>query len=491
MTQHTASIPPGHLESNRARVRPSRALVGGVRGCASVALAIGASALLGWALHFPLLTTWLRGYVTLKANTAICLIAGSVALFTHRRSNDKIALGRLALFCAAVVLLVSGLSIAEYLFDRNLGIDQLLVRDTQFGNGTSSPGRMAPNTALGFVLLAIALRASRSESGYAHRLAQACAFGALFLVVVALFGYAYGAHVLVGLFSITRMAIPTLVGMLALGVGVLWLTADAAWLAELTKHGSGRVVGRRLLPAALLLPFFVGIATLSGYRAGLYDPAFGSALMAVCETVSFAILVWLCARSLNEGERGRTLAGQDELTGLLNRRGFLVQGDARLTAARRRGEDALLLFIDLDGLKVINDGLGHSVGDSALIETALTLRKTFRDGDVISRLGGDEFAVIASRATMPSAEAILGRLDAHLRRLNAAPGRAFELKLSTGITPCLASAEDSLADLLTLADARMYEEKQARRRSEPQSTLQERRGSALSEPPTRGPLEPV
>jgi diguanylate cyclase (GGDEF)-like protein len=319
--------------------------------------------------------------------------------------------------------------------------------------------------------------------------AQACAFGALFIVMVALFGYAYTAHVLVGLFSVTRMAVPTLVGMLALGVGVLWLTADAAWLAELTKRGSGRIVGRRLLPAALLLPFFVGIATLSGYRAGFYDPAFGSALMAVCETVSFAVLVWLCARSLNESERGRTLAGQDELTGLLNRRGFLVHGEARLTAARQRGEDALLLFIDLDGMKTINDGLGHSAGDGALVEAALTLRQTFRDGDVISRLGGDEFAVIASRATMHSAPAILSRLDSHLQRLNATPGRAYSLKLSTGITPCLAAEDDSLADLLALADARMYEQKQANRRDEAANDL-ERHSAVLLRSPTHRPSEP-
>ncbi|MEI9952401.1 MAG: hypothetical protein WDO74_26335 [Pseudomonadota bacterium] len=69
------------------------------------------------------------------------------------------------------------------------------------------------------------------------------------------------------------MAIPTLVGILALGVGALWLTADAAWLAELTKRGLG--AGRRVdgcLPAALVLPFGVGIATLSGYRAGPLRP---------------------------------------------------------------------------------------------------------------------------------------------------------------------------------------------------------------------------
>jgi len=437
------------------------------RICAAIVLAIGVAALLGWLLHVPILTTWLPGYVTLKVNTGLCFIVGAVALLTHRGSVGKGNVGKVNLACVLALLTVSSLSLAEYAFDRSFGIDELFARDTAFRGGTSHPGRMAPNTAFAFVTLGIALRASRSTSEHAQRLAQACAFGTLFIVMVALFGYAYSAHVLVGLFAVTRMAIPTLVGMLALGIGALSLTADAAWLAEFSRPGSGRVVGRRLLPAALLLPFIVGIATLSGYRAGLYDPAFGSALMAVCETISFGILVWLCARSLNESERGRTLAGLDELTGLLNRRGFLVNGDAQLATSRGQGIDALLLFIDLDGMKAINDGFGHAVGDSALVETALILQKTFREGDVISRLGGDEFAIIATRATMLSAPTILARLNAHLERLNAGLDRQFELRLSTGITPCLASEKRSLADLLIFADERMYEQKQARRATIP------------------------
>ncbi len=72
-------------------------------------------------------------------------------------------------------------------------------------------------------------------------------------------------------------------------------------------------------------------------------------------------------------------------------------------------------------MKAINDGFGHSMGDSALVETAQILKKTFREGDVISRLGGDEFAVMVGRATMHSVPAILARLDAHLERLNGAP----------------------------------------------------------------------
>jgi diguanylate cyclase (GGDEF)-like protein len=433
--------------------------------CGAVAFVIGESVLAGWALDVPLLLTWFPGYVTQKANTAICFIACAVALLARLRSASDLRFRRVADIAATVPVVVGGLSLVEYVFGWNLGIDQLLVDDPIVGSGTSHPGRMAPNSAIAFILIGVALLAARNRSGRARRVAQGCTLAALFLVLVALVGYAYGAHVLVGLFSLTRMAIHTITAMVALGVGTLWLTHDGGWLGELTSGGGGGRVARRLLPAALLIPVAVGLFSLSGYRAGFYDPAFGAALMAVAETTSFATLVWMCARSLNDNDRGVKIAAQDELTGILNRRGFLLHAEERRLVARRLHEDALIVFIDLDGMKTINDQLGHAAGDRALVETARMLRATFRDGDVIARLGGDEFAVFASRATMQTAPWMLSRLDGHLARLNAEPGRDFTLKLSTGVSSCLAADDASIVALLELADALMYEQKAERRAS--------------------------
>src|ERR1700722_5333399 len=78
----------------------------------------------------------------------------------------------------------------------------------------------------------------------------------------------------------------------------------------------------------------------------------------------------------------------DELTGLLNRRGFLLIAERQLRVAVRNKHKPILLFIDLNGLKAINDSLGHDVGDRALVETAAVLRRVFRAADVIGRLGG-------------------------------------------------------------------------------------------------------
>ena len=112
------------------------------------------------------------------------------------------------------------------------------------------------------------------------------------------------------------------------------------------------------------------------------------------------------------------LALTDELTSLYNRRGFLSLAERQLKLGRRSGREMLLFFIDVDGLKRMNDSFGHSEGDLALTRTAEVLGKTFRDSDVLARLGGDEFAALAIEASGHSEATITARLRQNLETVN-------------------------------------------------------------------------
>ena len=160
------------------------------------------------------------------------------------------------------------------------------------------------------------------------------------------------------------------------------------------------------------------------------------------------------------------LALTDELTGLYNRRGFMAIAERQLKLGRRSGRGMLLFFIDLDGLKQINDSFGHFEGDRALKRTAEALEKTFRDSDVIARLGGDEFAVLAIEAEGHSEATIQARLYEHLK-LNDADARPFgyAIRLSLGAARFDTRRNTSIGDLIVQADQVMYEHK--RRRSKP------------------------
>jgi diguanylate cyclase (GGDEF)-like protein len=171
----------------------------------------------------------------------------------------------------------------------------------------------------------------------------------------------------------------------------------------------------------------------------------------------------------------REASRRDELTGLYNRRGLLA------LAAERVGDAGALwlLFADLDGLKAINDTLGHAAGDRALRDAADVLRATFRQSDVLARLGGDEFAVLLGAREVAAAEAAEAGgcdvaahvvLDAARGRLadavaihNATAGRPYVLAMSVGASRSTGTEPGDLEALLAEADRRMYEAKRARR----------------------------
>jgi diguanylate cyclase (GGDEF)-like protein len=155
----------------------------------------------------------------------------------------------------------------------------------------------------------------------------------------------------------------------------------------------------------------------------------------------------------------------DELTGLHNRRGFVTLGEQSIRLVERDKLGLLLIFVDLDGMKEINDRFGHQNGDAALEDVASLLRQTFRKADILARLGGDEFAVIAHGRSHDDKAHISRRLLENLQALNEKTERPFKLSLSVGFAHHVESQSSSLDDLLERADAAMYEDKRSKQNS--------------------------
>ncbi len=156
----------------------------------------------------------------------------------------------------------------------------------------------------------------------------------------------------------------------------------------------------------------------------------------------------------------------DDLTGLYNRRGFISYGKKCVKLSQRTKKGFMVLFADMDGLKSINDSLGHNTGDEALMDVAEILRKTFRESDIIARLGGDEFAVLAmdiSRFNGVSS-VLLSRLQENLDAMNAQPNRSYRVSISVGIALYKPGSPGTLEELIDEADARMYEQKRAKKK---------------------------
>ncbi len=152
----------------------------------------------------------------------------------------------------------------------------------------------------------------------------------------------------------------------------------------------------------------------------------------------------------------------DELTGLLNRRGFITLAQQHLKIAQRAYRELLLFFVDLDGLKQINDRFGHLEGDQALKRVAEVLTQTFRSSDLIARLGGDEYTVLAVDAPESQIDNIYRRLFENIRKQNLEkPG--YPLSVSAGVSRFDPRRPCSLDDLLAQADQALYQSKRSKR----------------------------
>lgn len=153
------------------------------------------------------------------------------------------------------------------------------------------------------------------------------------------------------------------------------------------------------------------------------------------------------------------MATTDDLTGLMNRRGFMLLAENSLNICVRQQLPASLIFLDLDQFKAINDRFGHAEGDDALVAFSSSLKTVCRDTDLYARLGGDEFAILLVDSLRDSAEEIVARLRLSIEDDGSQSDRGYTLSFSSGIVDLNPEKHQSLESLLAAGDSLMYEAK--------------------------------
>ena len=164
-------------------------------------------------------------------------------------------------------------------------------------------------------------------------------------------------------------------------------------------------------------------------------------------------------------EEIRQLSLTDDLTGLHNRRGFHVLANAALLTARTHGHHCVLAFLDVDGLKKVNDGSGHDAGDRLLVDVAHVLRTTTQASDIVARLGGDEFCVLVPESP-DSAVALKARLRDVFGRFNGEGARPYQVAASIGALDIPPTDIRPLDALIACADELMYTDKKTKAATE-------------------------
>lgn len=163
-------------------------------------------------------------------------------------------------------------------------------------------------------------------------------------------------------------------------------------------------------------------------------------------------------------EEIRRLSITDELTGLNNRRGFYLLAEQKLRGTHHLGHNCTLAYLDVDGLKRVNDEQGHEVGDALLKDVAQVLRGIRRESDILARLGGDEFCVMATESAGTST-ALKERVTDAFRAFNETSARTYRLSASIGLVQASVHESPTADELLARADKLMYVAKRASRNS--------------------------
>lgn len=277
----------------------------------ALGIVIGLSVIIGWAYEIAMLKSILPGYITMKANTAIGFILISLALFGFQQDESKKWRNHLACTCATLVLLIGGLTMAEYLFNVNLGIDELIFTDAEGIARKFPPGRLAPITAFNFILCGFAVLLTNTTRRPRYKTAQVLAFIAFLTSFQGLIGYLCGVNYTFGVTFYAQMALHTAVAFSLLSLGLLCAMPNDGLMAVFTARTIGGHTARRLIFASLFVPPLVNWLQIVGLRYGLYDADFSVLFRIVGNILFFTWIVWRNSNSLHHTDLARSHAEKE------------------------------------------------------------------------------------------------------------------------------------------------------------------------------------
>src|SRR6266849_1022922 len=268
--------------------------------CAAITLALGALVLVGWAFDIGVLKSLSPAFITMKANTAVGLMSIAMSILAVRIGYHGAS--RLFASLAAVIAL---LTLSEYLSRWNAGIDELLFPDPGGAGGRFPPGRLAPITAVSFLLLSCAVWAAGVPGPLGSRVSQAATLIASMIALQAMLGYAFGITYNFGSAFYTQIALHTAALLVVLCIGILALRPHEGLVAIFLAHTQGGEIARRLIATAIFMPPLVNYLQILGQRAGLFDADFGVLLRVVGNVVLFSAIVWHSASALHRSDLAR------------------------------------------------------------------------------------------------------------------------------------------------------------------------------------------
>lgn len=339
---------------------------------ALLAFSIGAAAFFGWILNNEFLKRIHPSLVTLKANTAVCLmLVGISILLIQKRPTPPIRC-RISQLCAAIVSLVGLLTLSEHLFGWDFGIDQLLFQESALEAGLSFAGRMGVAASLNFSLIGIALALIDTRSRQWFRVSNVAVSSVVAITLLVFLYYFYGIERLEPVAFYFTIALHTVVAFLSICAAILLARPERGIVTALVGNSPGAVVARRMWPVLLIVVLLGWIRTNAG-SGGWFSPGFATAVFVLIVLLLLAGLIWWTAVSLNRTDRERRLANL-----------ALQHSEARLTALLEQLPVGIGLT-DRQGRFLISNSLLKSFVGERIPSTDPVVSKRWRGWDADGR----------------------------------------------------------------------------------------------------------
>lgn len=257
---------------------------------------IALSAIFGWWLNIDELKSGVPGFATIKPNTAISFLSLSIAaLFNIVLTKCKFVVR----IFATIGLSIGLLSLAEYTSNININIDELFFSDSVNASNDNFPGRMALATSIYISLSGIAINLLSFKSRALLLVGQTFALIGILMGFTSLLGYSYGRLQMYEVFAFSTVSVQSTIVFILYGLGLLFSRPSEGLIEAITSEYRGGFIARRILPLALISPFFIGLLRIYGDRTGLYQLEFGEAIATTANIFVFVILVWVSAKHLN------------------------------------------------------------------------------------------------------------------------------------------------------------------------------------------------
>lgn len=291
-----------------------------------ITIFIGCIVLSGWVFDITLLKSISPDWITMMPVTAICFFLTGVSLiikqqplaYSNSLKNTGVKHNRytaIANGCAYAVIVLGALTIAEYIFNTNIGIDFMFFKEKLNYTQTAYPGRMAFLASVNFILIGLALLSLGLKSKFHIYVHEFLSFLIFFISMPVILGYLYNENLYYGVAKYYKpVAFNTAIAFIIFSLGLLCARPKTGIMAIVVHEGAGGALARTLFPAAILIPPIIAFIRLQGELAGLYSTAFGLALFALSNMVTFVVIVWITANRIHKIDMERKEAENTEYT---------------------------------------------------------------------------------------------------------------------------------------------------------------------------------